>query len=132
MLFLLLSALIARPDTLRGRVIDDAGQAVAQAIVEVADLGRSVTTGADGAFRIALAPGRYTLAVRRHGFAPVVREISVGAAQPALEIVREALLGLRLNEAPATKVHGPRSRLRGSALPTRRTKSPPALRTARR
>jgi DNA-binding transcriptional LysR family regulator len=52
--------------------------------------------------------------------------------EPALEIVREALLGLRLNEAPATKVHGPRSRLRGSALPTRRTKSPPALRTARR
>jgi len=33
---------------------------------------------ADGGFRLVLAPGRYTLAVRRHGFAPAVREISVG------------------------------------------------------
>src|SRR3989441_9411675 len=89
MLFLLLSALLAPADTVTGRVVDNARQPVPQAIVEVADLGRSVTTGADGAFRLALAPGRYTLAVRRHGFAPAVREISVGSGQStgALEIV---------------------------------------------
>jgi len=89
MLFLLLSSLLAPADTVSGRVIDDAGQPVAQAIVEVVDLGRSVPTGMDGAFRIALAPGRYTLAVRRHGFASAVREISVGGGQPtaSLEIV---------------------------------------------
>src|SRR5882672_8541667 len=89
MLFLLLSSLLAPADTVTGRVIDDAGQPVAQAIVEVVDLGRSVPTGMDGAFRIALAPGRYTLAVRRHGFASAVREISVGGGQPtaSLEIV---------------------------------------------
>ena len=55
--------------------------------MEITQLGKSVTAGADGAFRVALAPGRYTLAVRRHGFAPAVREISVGAGQAALEIV---------------------------------------------
>src|SRR6267143_2001781 len=89
MLFLLLSALIAPADTVNGRVIDAAGQPVPQAIVEVTDLGRSVTTSADGAFRIALAPGRYTLAVRHHGFAPAVREIAVGSGQTrgVLEIV---------------------------------------------
>src|SRR6058998_314898 len=87
MVTLLLSVLILPADTVRGRVADNAGQPVGQAIVEVADLGRSVTTGADGSFRIALAPGRYTLAVRRQGFAPAVREISVGAEQSALEIV---------------------------------------------
>src|SRR5216110_401831 len=86
MLPLLLSVLILPADTVSGRVVDNAGQAVPQAIVEITQLGKSVTAGADGVFRLSLAPGRYTLAVRRHGFAPVVREISVGAGQPTLEI----------------------------------------------
>src|SRR5437016_7297184 len=88
MLPVLLSVLFVLPtDTVTGRVVDNGGQAVPQAIVEITQLGKSVTAGADGAFRLALAPGRYTLAVRRHGFAPAVREISVGAGQAALEIV---------------------------------------------
>ena len=89
MLAFLLSVLILPADTVSGRVVDNAGHPVAQAIVEVTDLGRSVTTGADGAFRIALAPGRYTLAVRHQGFAAAVREIAVGSGQTrgVLEIV---------------------------------------------
>src|SRR5438876_8738227 len=88
MLPLLLSVLLVLPtDTVTGRVVDNGGQAVPQAIVEITQLGKSVTAGADGAFRLALEPGRDTLAVRRHGFAPAVREISVGAGQAALEIV---------------------------------------------
>ncbi|HXG98696.1 MAG TPA: TonB-dependent receptor [Gemmatimonadales bacterium] len=87
MLPLLLSVLFVLPaDTVSGRVVDNAGQAVPQAIVEITQLGMSVTAGADGGFRLSLTPGRYTLAVRHRGFAPVVREISVGAAQPTLEI----------------------------------------------
>src|SRR5438046_710681 len=86
MFALLLSVLILPADTVTGRVVDNAGQGVPQAIVEITQLGKSVTAGADGAFRLSLAPGRYTLAVRRHGFAPIVREVSVGAAQPTLEI----------------------------------------------
>src|SRR6266705_3478413 len=87
MLVLLLSAVLVPADTVTGRVVDNGGQAVPQAIVEITELGRSVTATDAGAFRIELAPGRYTLAVRRHGFAPAVREISVGAEQSALEIV---------------------------------------------
>src|SRR5213592_3136334 len=89
MLVLLLSAVLVPSDTVTGRVVDNGGQAVPQAIVEITELGRSVTATDAGAFRIELAPGRYTLAVRRHGFAPAVREISVGAGQaaPVLEIV---------------------------------------------
>src|SRR5437867_9044451 len=89
MLTVLLSVLILPADTVTGRVVETAGQPVPQAIVEVTDLGRSVTTGADGSFRITLSPGSYTLAVRRSGFAPAVREIAVGTGQPgrALEIV---------------------------------------------
>jgi outer membrane receptor protein involved in Fe transport len=87
MLALLLSLLLVPADTVTGRVVDNAGQPVPQAIVEVTDLGRSVTTSASGAFRIGLAPGRYTLAVRRTGFAPAVRQIAVGGGSAALEIV---------------------------------------------
>jgi hypothetical protein len=51
--------------------------------------------------------------------------------EPALEIVRKALLGLRLNEAPAPRGSDPKSRLQGSARPMRRIKSA-TLRAARR
>src|SRR5947208_7702884 len=87
MFALLLSAVLVAADTVSGRVVDKSGQAIPQAIIEVTELGRSVTATDAGAFRIELAPGRYTLAVRRHGFAPAVREISVGGGQRALEIV---------------------------------------------
>src|SRR5256885_955843 len=87
MLALLLSMLILPADTVTGHVVDKAGQPIPQASVEVTDLGTIVTTAADGGFRIVLAPGRYTLTVRRTGFAPAVCEISVGTGQPALAIV---------------------------------------------
>src|SRR5882762_4443193 len=87
MLFFFIATLLQPNDTLTGRVVDVGGQPVAAAIVEITELGRSVTTTEAGAFRIAIAPGRYTLAVRRHGFAPVVREIVVARGQAALEIV---------------------------------------------
>src|SRR6266850_2877966 len=87
MLFFFIATLLQASDTLTGRVVDVGGQPVAAAIVEVTELGRRVTTTEAGEFRIAIAPGRYTLAVRRHGFAPVVREIVVARGQTALEIV---------------------------------------------
>src|SRR6267142_2407026 len=87
MLFFFIATLLQPSDTLMGRVVDVGGQPVAAAIVEVTELGRSVTTTEAGEFRVAIAPGRYTLAVRRHGFAPVVREIVVARGQATLEIV---------------------------------------------
>src|SRR3954469_1597627 len=86
MLALLLSVLISPADTVMGRVVDDAGQPIAAAILEVSDIGRSVTTEADGTFRLVLGPGRYTLPIRRQGYAPAVRELAVGESRAPLEI----------------------------------------------
>src|SRR2546426_2118446 len=88
MVVLLLSTLIAPADTVTGRVIDNGGQPIPQATVEITELGKSVTATADGGFRLVLAPGRYTVGVRHHGFASAVREISVGVPPAGtLEIV---------------------------------------------
>ena len=67
-------------DTLTGRVTDQAGQPIPLATVEITDLGRSVTTATDGTFRVALPPGRYTVVIRRAGFAPVVRGVTLSGA----------------------------------------------------
>ncbi|HEV2671155.1 MAG TPA: carboxypeptidase regulatory-like domain-containing protein, partial [Gemmatimonadales bacterium] len=85
MLALLLSILIPPADSVTGRVVDAAGQPIAAAIVEVTELGRTVTTASDGTFRLAIPPGHYTVAVRAHGYAPVVRAVSVGAGPSPLD-----------------------------------------------
>ena len=87
MLAILLCALILPADTVNGRVIDTGGQPVSQAIVEIPELGRSVTATDAGAFHLVLGPGRYTLTVRRHGYAPAVRAIVVDGAPTTLDIV---------------------------------------------
>jgi outer membrane receptor protein involved in Fe transport len=74
-------------DTLSGRVTDQTGRPIPVATVEITELGRSVTTGTDGMFRVALPPGRYTVVIRRAGFAPVVRGVKLsGAVAPPLDV----------------------------------------------
>src|SRR5438128_144412 len=69
------------PDELLGRVTDRDGQPVALATVALSEVGREQVTAADGSFRFAGVPrGRYTLVVRRPGFAPVVRGVTVPPA----------------------------------------------------
>src|SRR5664279_4487229 len=57
-------------DSLRGVVHDTAGKPLDAATITIVELSRSVTNGADGAFVFPdIAPGRYTLSVRRLGYA---------------------------------------------------------------
>jgi outer membrane receptor protein involved in Fe transport len=74
------AAVAQAADTLAGRVTDQVGQPIPTAIVEVTELGRSVTTAANGTYRLALPTGRYTVVIRRTGFAPVVRGVTVAGA----------------------------------------------------
>jgi outer membrane receptor protein involved in Fe transport len=71
----LLLLLIALLD-IRGRVVDDRGNAVAGASVTIEELSLSTTTTSDGNFRFAGIPeGHYTVSARRAGF-------STGATSP--------------------------------------------------
>jgi len=74
------AALAQTADTLTGHVTDAAGQPIAAATVEITELGRRTTTATDGSFRLALPPGRYTVAVRRNGFASVVRDVRLSGS----------------------------------------------------
>lgn len=73
--------LVAAPPatgTLRGTVTDSAGHPLAGAIVTVTELGRTVSTGDDGIYAVTAIPaGKYTVVIRRSGFVPVVRRVTV-------------------------------------------------------
>src|SRR5207245_2634604 len=82
----------AAVDTLAGRVVDRDGQGLADATVLVAELHRVTITGPDGAFRFpAVPPGRYTVVVRRVGYAARVREVEVGMGPAELTLVAAAV-----------------------------------------
>ena len=96
MLAILLCALILPADTVNGRVIDTGGQPVSQAIVEIPELGRSVTATDAGAFHLVLGPGRYTLTVRRHGYARLSQP-SVDTCGLARRLVRDEVPNCKLS-----------------------------------
>src|SRR5437899_12880192 len=93
---LLLGALVGAPAlllgqthgsaaTLDGRVTDSGGQPIALATVSISELSREVFTAPDGAFRFVHVPrGRYTLVVRRPGYAPIVRGVTIAGPPPVM------------------------------------------------
>ena len=82
----------AAVDTLAGRVVDRDGQGLADATVLMAELHRVTTTGPDGAFRFpAVPPGRYTVVVRRVGYAARVSEVEVGTGPAELTLLPAAV-----------------------------------------
>ena len=86
---MLLAPLVASGDSLSGRVVARDGHAVAGATVVVVELHRIALTQTDGQFRFADMPaGSYTVTVRRLGFAPLARQVSV-AASTTLDLTLE-------------------------------------------
>lgn len=69
----LAASVIAEPAAteLRGRVSDQTGAPIPGARVTVEPSPRAVTTDAEGAYLLVLAPGSYTLRIVREGFTPV-------------------------------------------------------------
>ena len=73
----------AAPTNVSGKITDASGSAVPDAAVSVVELKLGMTTGLDGAFSFAGLPaGRYTLSVRRSGYAPAVLYFTAPAASP--------------------------------------------------
>src|SRR3989442_14808494 len=104
----------AAVDTLVGRVVDRGGQGLADATVLVAELHGVTTTGPDGAFRFpAIPPGRYTVVVRRVGYAARVGEVEVGTGPAELTLVAAAV---QVEPVTVTATRQPIAAL-GSSLP---------------
>src|SRR5213595_35361 len=69
-------------ETLNGRVVDSASAPIPNAVVSLAELRLATTTSNDGTFAFSGVPsGKFTLVVRRVGFASAVREIVVPNVQ---------------------------------------------------
>ena len=99
----LVVSLLAGDDTLRGTVVDTAGHPLTAATVSVAELGLTLVTKADGMFRVAELPtGRYTLVVRRLGYAPIVATAAVPGLPLAL-VLRPSALHLDAVTVTATR-----------------------------
>lgn len=82
---------------------DTAGHPLAAATVSVAELGASVATGPTGAFRLAGLPaGRYTLVVRRLGYAPSVSFTTV-PGRPVTIVLQPTTLHLEAVTVTATR-----------------------------
>ncbi|HEY0024279.1 MAG TPA: carboxypeptidase-like regulatory domain-containing protein [Longimicrobium sp.] len=99
--------------SIRGRVVDAAGEGVPEASVVATGGGgrqQGVRTGADGAFVLALrGPGVYRLNVMRTGYAPATSgEITVSAAEAVEVAVRVAAQPLGLEAVTVTGRQGPR------------------------
>jgi iron complex outermembrane receptor protein len=95
--------LAASPEapTVTGRVTATDGTPLAEAVVEVLDLGRSARTDGDGRYVLAQLPsGTFVLSFRMIGYAPAVRRVTVGA----VDLVVDMTLKPSAIELPAVQV----------------------------
>src|SRR2546428_7388948 len=113
----------AAVDTLAGRVVDRDRQGLADATVLVAELHRVTTTGPDGAFRFpAVPPGRYTVVVRRLGYAARVAEVEVGTGPADLTLLPAAV---QVEAGDVTPTPQPVDALRPPPPPAGAPRGPP-------
>ena len=102
-LLTLVGSLVVGGDTLRGTVADTAGRPIGAASVTVVELERTAVTPADGVFHLADLPaGRYTVLVRRLGYAPTVVTVAVPSSPLAL-VLRPSVLHLDAVTVTATR-----------------------------
>jgi len=107
---------LAAQETLNGRVVDSASAAIPNAVVSLAELRLATTTSNDGTFAFDGVPsGKFTLVVRRVGFASDVREIVVPNAGDL--IVQLSATPFQVEPVTITATRLPTTSLR-SPLPT--------------
>jgi hypothetical protein len=93
-LFAVLATLLAPPaqapqeaTRVTGTVVDSDGRSLKGASVEILGTDRRAVTGASGAYRIDVQPGRYWILTRRVGYAPVRVAVTLDDLE-AIEIYR--------------------------------------------
>jgi iron complex outermembrane recepter protein len=109
------ASIAALVDSLRGVVRDSAGQPIDGATVTLPELGRTTGTSRDGTFAFGGVPaGRYTLVVRRLGFATAGATVEVPVASPI--VIAMQVSALRLEPVTVTGTRAPGDPLK-SPLP---------------
>lgn len=96
-----------RDGVVTGRVVDRAGQPIADATIAVTELGRATTSATDGRFRLgALPDGRYTVTARRVGYVSAVTSITVSGTPTQIQIALDAST-IRLEPVNVTATRRP-------------------------
>lgn len=105
-----------RPVAVSGVVVDPAGAPIAEAEIEVSELGRTVRSHADGRFTLpAVEPGEYTLLVRRAGYRTRLVTVTAGPGGASPRIVLRAdpipvdPVSVTLSREPLSPRHSPLS-----------------------
>ncbi|HKE14860.1 MAG TPA: TonB-dependent receptor [Kofleriaceae bacterium] len=74
------AALAQESGLIRGRVVSQTGEPIVGATISVEPTGAGAFTDEEGHFQIEAAPGKYSLQVSFSGYAPQVRNVSIGDA----------------------------------------------------
>jgi hypothetical protein len=114
----------AQQHIVAGMVADTRGAPIADALVQAVGTSWSTTTRTDGKFRLALPPGRWTLNVRRIGYAPRVTDVDVSDNSAATVAIT---LEEFINSLRGVIVTGERASPFSSTITTETVRQIPAL-----
>jgi len=73
-------ALAQESGVIKGKVVSQTGEPIVGATISVEPTGAGAFTDGEGHFQIEAAPGKYSLQVSFSGYAPQVRNVSIGDA----------------------------------------------------
>jgi hypothetical protein len=102
-LFIFVSSVIINPlsaQVLKGRVTNEAGEAVQYATVYIQELRQGTTANIKGDYELKLAPGKYQVMFQSLGYGPVVQTITI-TSQP---MVRDVVLPLQYYMIPEVRI----------------------------
>jgi hypothetical protein len=85
---------------LKGRVTNEAGEAVQYATVYIQELRQGTTANIKGDYELKLAPGKYQVMFQSLGYGPVVQTITI-TSQP---MVRDVVLPLQYYMIPEVRI----------------------------
>jgi hypothetical protein len=98
--FLLLIIKTANGQSIKGNIKNTEGEAVAYATVYIQELKQGTVTNTKGDYELKLAPGKYTVVYQSLGYAPDIKNITLGVNQLTINVV----LQVQFYEIPEVRI----------------------------